>query len=211
MQDNESTLATLFPSASSYERPYELIADLNKKLIADPDNPELLASRAIQYSRVNDYDYAFRDMKRAIALSPEDHTLYYRLGLIYYKKKSYAEAILQFNIALSYSPNNEDYLLLRAMTFSMNNQYVEAVNDADLITVINPNNTDAYLLCGKLYERLGLYYYSFRSYYSFLKYEQTDKANINLVKKHLKFMKKKDPYFRQLLRRAKKSVFGKEK
>jgi tetratricopeptide (TPR) repeat protein len=209
-QDEPSTLSTLYPTAPASDKPYEIISDLNRKLADDPENSDLLASRAIQYSRVNDYDYAFRDMKKAISLSPNDHSLYYKLALIHYRKKAYIDAIIQLNIALDLSPNNEDYLFLRSMSFSMNKQYIEAVNDADAISAVNPYNTDIYLLCGKLYERLGLYYYSFKSYFLFLKYEETDKANINLVNAHLKKMKKKDKYFSQLMKKAKKEVFSKK-
>jgi len=209
-QDDISPLSTLYPQAPTSDKPYEIISDINRKLVDDPDNSELLASRAIQYSRVNDYDYAFRDMKKAISLSPNDHTLYYKLALIHYRKKAYDDAIKQLHIALELSPNNEEYLFLRSMAYSMNKQYIEAVSDADAISVINPYNTDVYLLCGRLYERLGLYYYSFKSYYLFMKFEKNDKASIARVKMHLKKMKKKEKYFSQLMRKAKKEVFSKE-
>jgi tetratricopeptide (TPR) repeat protein len=210
-QDTITPLSVLYPKPPSGDNPYEIIADLNRRLDEDPGNTQLLASRAIQYSRVNDYEYAFRDMKQAIALAPDDHALYYQLGLIYYKKKAYPECIRALCTAIEMAPGNQDYLLLRSMAFLMNNQYIEAVEDAEMISEVNPYNTDAYLLAGKLYERLGLYYYSFKSYFLFLKYEQTDKANIQLVEKHLKRMKKKDKYFRDLMKKAKKEAYGKSK
>lgn len=209
-QDN-SSLSALYPSPEPGEKPYVVIADLNKRLLDDPYNVELLAQRAMQYTKVNDYDYAFRDMQQAISLAPEDHTLYFRLSLIYYKKKAYDDCIRQLNIALGLDNNNQDYLFLRSMAYSMNTQYINAVNDATLLSELNPLNTDAYMLCGKLYERLGLYYYSFHSYYLFLKYEMDDKANRRLVQQHLAKMKKADPYFKKLIKKAKKEVFSKKK
>lgn len=208
-QDTITTLSLLYPNPSSGDSPYEIISKLSKNLDVDPNNSELLASRAIQYSRVNDYEYAFRDMKLAISISPNDHILYYQLGLIYYKKKSYPECIRSLNTAIEMSSGNQEYLLLRSMACLMNNQFIEAVEDVEQISKVNPQNTDAYLLAGKLYEKLGLYYYSFKSYFLFLKYELVDRSNIKLVQKHLKMMKRKDKYFKDLQRKAKREAYSK--
>ncbi len=81
-QDTVTTLSVLYPNPPKDENPYEIIADLNRRLDEDINNTQLLASRAIQYSNVNDYEYAFRDMKQAIELDPVDHSLYYNSGLI---------------------------------------------------------------------------------------------------------------------------------
>jgi len=49
-----------------------VLADLNKKIEANPDNPDLYNNRARYYMFESQFDLALKDINRAVTLSPSN-------------------------------------------------------------------------------------------------------------------------------------------
>jgi cytochrome c-type biogenesis protein CcmH/NrfG len=110
-------------ASESFEAETRLIAELEERLEADPDDAESLIELGNLYITVGGFQRAADVLTRAVEISPGDPELKADLGLALYSSGSVSEAVTQFEETLRIQPNHPQTL------FNMGIVMLEQLND----------------------------------------------------------------------------------
>lgn len=102
MKQEEAELLTKYTAGTG-----EGIAEVEKLLVSDPNNVDLLDWLAFMYYSNNDTDKAIATYKRALGIKPDNENQHYYLANSYFKKGNYAEAEKEWNEVIRAKPNSK--------------------------------------------------------------------------------------------------------
>ena len=125
------------------------LADLEARIVADPDNGALYAERARFHRSVGKPDAAIADLKRALLMDSMNVRYRIELGDLYYTGLKIKEADEQFQLALKIDPTNNEATLKEAevqvVAFRQYGKGVDLVNEA---LRRDPNLAQGYFIKG---------------------------------------------------------------
>jgi tetratricopeptide (TPR) repeat protein len=102
MKQEEAELLTKYTAGTG-----EGIAEVEKLLVSDPNNVDLLDWLAFMYYSNNDTDKAIETYKRALAIKPDNENQHYYLANSYFKKSNQAEAKKEWSEVIRLKPNSK--------------------------------------------------------------------------------------------------------
>jgi tetratricopeptide (TPR) repeat protein len=127
----------------------EAIAEYNKALEKDPDQPYIHANRADALSRVNKLPEALEAYQKAISLKPDDAAMYTNMGVLLGKMGKVAESQEAFKKAASVNPAaaGQNFYNLGA-TLVNSGRAAEAADAFRQAIAADPNFAEAYYQLG---------------------------------------------------------------
>lgn len=140
-----STSTVAAQSANSKKSPEQLrqeIAELTKKIEAEPKVAKNYGRRGLRYHDLSKYEQALKDFDVAIALEPKESRVYGFKGDVYYDQRKWKEAIAQFSLAVAVEPNNVSHLIRRSICYRKANQPSKALDDARKSQALDPSSSD---------------------------------------------------------------------
>ena len=102
MKKEEEELLTKYTAGTG-----EGIAEVEKLLVSDPNNVDLLDWLAFMYYSNNDIDKAIGTYKRALSIKPSNENQHYYLANSYFKKSMHAEAKREWEEVIKLKPNSK--------------------------------------------------------------------------------------------------------
>lgn len=102
MKKEEEELLTKYTAGTG-----EGISEVEKLLVSDPNNVDLLDWLAFMYYSNNEIDKAIDTYKRALAIKPNNENQHYYLANSFFKKGLQAEAEKEWNEVLRLKPNSK--------------------------------------------------------------------------------------------------------
>lgn len=102
MKQEEAELLTKYTAGTG-----EGIAEVEKLLVSDPNNVDLLDWLAFMYYSNNDTDKAIGTYKRALAIKPDNENQHYYLANSYFKKGNHDGAKKEWNEVIRLKPNSK--------------------------------------------------------------------------------------------------------
>lgn len=102
MKKEEEELLTKYTPGTG-----EGIAEVEKLLVSDPNNVDLLDWLAFMYYSNNDVEKAVETYKRALAIKPSNENQHYYLGNSFFKKGLFAEAQKEWSEVIRLKPNSK--------------------------------------------------------------------------------------------------------
>lgn len=102
MKKEEAEILTKYTAGTG-----EGIAEVEKLLVSDPNNVDLLDWLAFMYYSNNEIDKAIETYKRALAIKPNNENQHYYLANSYFKKGLVPEAEKEWNEVIRLKPNSK--------------------------------------------------------------------------------------------------------
>lgn len=102
MKKEEEELLTKYTSGTG-----EGIAEVEKLLVSDPNNVDLLDWLAFMYYSNNETDKAIETYKRALSIKPTNENQHYYLANSYFKKGMQAEAQKEWSEVIRLKPGSK--------------------------------------------------------------------------------------------------------
>ncbi len=102
MKKEEEELLTKYTAGTG-----EGIAEVEKLLVSDPNNVDLLDWLAFMYYSNNETDKAIETYKRALAIKPNNENQHYYLANSYFKKGQQAEAQKEWSEVIRLKPGSK--------------------------------------------------------------------------------------------------------
>ncbi len=124
------------------------LAELNKVLEKNPQDPKLYALRAEIYSQYDNHSSAIEDLKKAIALDSLNPSYYYRLSDSYMASYNSRQSLATLVKLASLYPDDEEILLSLADLYLIFEMYDDSRNTVDRVLEINRNNAQAFFVLG---------------------------------------------------------------
>jgi len=119
-------------------RPEEAIADFNRAIELNTDNPMAYANRAVVQQRLGHLEEALADFNRAIELHPNDHQYYLDRATVKIRLGKFAEAIEDLNRSLELSPESAEATYLRGVANVELGNLEEGNKDFERAIVLEP-------------------------------------------------------------------------
>ena len=123
---------------------YTVIQTAKKLLLRYKDSVALLNILGMSNAKINKYEDAIINYKKAIELSPDNATTFFHLGILYHDLNKYSEAIKSYKKAILCKPNYIDPLFNLSFIHKELGNYKKAVDLLEKIILINPNYLKAY-------------------------------------------------------------------
>ncbi len=102
MKKEEQELLTQYTAGTG-----EGIAEVEKLLVSDPNNVDLLDWLAFMYYSNNEIDKAIDTYKKALSIKPTNENQHYYLGNSYFKKGQFEDAKREWNEVIRLKPNSK--------------------------------------------------------------------------------------------------------
>ncbi|NLI76633.1 MAG: tetratricopeptide repeat protein [Candidatus Riflebacteria bacterium] len=102
MKKEEEELLTKYTAGTG-----EGIAEVEKLLVSDPNNVDLLDWLAFMYYSNNEIEKAVETYKKALAIKPTNENQHYYLGNSYFKKGMFEDAKKEWNEVIRLKPNSK--------------------------------------------------------------------------------------------------------
>lgn len=102
MKKEEAEILTKYTAGTG-----EGIAEVEKLLVSDPNNVDLLDWLAFMYYSNNEIDKAIDTYKRALAIKPNNENQHYYLANSYFKKGLVPDAEKEWNEVIRLKPNSK--------------------------------------------------------------------------------------------------------
>ncbi len=131
------------------------VDDLSAKIVKNPEDASLYASRAEAFYNVEGYDEAIADMAKAMRLDSTNVDYYHLLAdiyLDYYKSKN---ALKTMEMAAQRFPERIPTLLKLAEFQLILKQLDESLFTVTQILKLDPNNAEAFVMMGMNFEQKG--------------------------------------------------------
>ena len=123
---------------------YTVIQTTKKLLLIYEDSVALLNILGMSNAKINKYEDAIYNYKKAIELSPNNATTFFHLGILYHDLNKYSEAIKYYKKAILCKPNYIDPLFNLSIIHKELGNYKKAVDFLEKIILINSNYLKAY-------------------------------------------------------------------
>lgn len=128
---------------------------LNKKILDDPNNPELYNQRAKIYLQYKQFEEAINDANRAIRIDTNQASFYLTKVDVYFANNETRNAKDVLENAIIRFPENTDILLKLAEIYYFVKQYENAFAKINTALKINENLAKGYYLKGNIYKETG--------------------------------------------------------
>jgi hypothetical protein len=113
------------------------LADYNKSIEMDPNDPRSFRGRAMVYQAVGDIQKIIADLTKAIELDPHDAPTYHRRGLIYGQMGNLDQAISDCSIAIDQNPAYALAYRTRAIALNLKGDIASANRDLEKFSKLN--------------------------------------------------------------------------
>ena len=133
----------------------KIISELNERIAADPDNPNLYHERSFVYLRLGEFDKAMNDVNRCIAIDSTVAGFYFTKAEILFAELKAEEAKEQYEIALQLQPDYWGAELKIGKMYMYLHNWNEAMKHINSALKIEPTIPEAYFMKGEVYEELG--------------------------------------------------------
>jgi tetratricopeptide (TPR) repeat protein len=150
--DKKSSSATEEVSAPGQD---PALAEINRKIAADPDNISLYLDRAKYYSGKDNLTDAFRDIDRALAIDSTQAAIYIVKGELHWLLQDVRQAYDTYTRCLAVQPNDSPCLLKKAAIDIALRNYPVALEHINTALRQNELNPEPYYLKGRLYKESG--------------------------------------------------------
>lgn len=120
------------------------VADFNKAIGLDPQNPDFYSARGFYYMTRQQYQPAVKDFSVTLKLNPVHTQACNNRGIAYVALGQYKPAIADFREALKQNPQNFDAYNNRGFAYFQSGDIEHALSDYDAALRINENCLDAY-------------------------------------------------------------------
>lgn len=107
----------------------EALADFNRALELEPDDPEVFNNRGVTYDHLERYEEALSDYGRALKLKPDYPATLFNRGATYSSLGRYEAALADYTRALELRPDFLEALDNRGVTYMELGCYDEAIAD----------------------------------------------------------------------------------
>lgn len=128
---------------------------LNHLILNDVNNIDLYLKRSDLYFSNNQYDAAFKDLRKAKRIDSTNANIYLRAGKIMYNNQSFAEAKQNFETCLEYDGNQKYCRLENAKMELLLENYSNALMEINKALKVDKYFSEAYFLKGRYYELKG--------------------------------------------------------
>ncbi len=142
------------PQNDSLNEQQRLIADLDKRIVSDPDNPNHYHARAFAYFRLAQYSEAMQDIERCIRIDSTIAIFHYTKGEILFAELKVEEALQSYRAALRQNPNYFDAEFRIGRIHMYIKSWNEAMKHINAGLKLNPNFAEGYFMKGEVYEEL---------------------------------------------------------
>jgi tetratricopeptide (TPR) repeat protein len=143
-----------FRRAGFYLQKNELdlaIADYDRIIEHDPNNPIARLRRASAYVRKTEIDLAIADYEKAVELDPRDVYAYLGRAFAYLAKGDTDRAIDDYGRVLQIHPENVSAYAGRSTAYRIKDESDRAIADCNRVMEISPNREFGYLCRGQAY------------------------------------------------------------
>ena len=130
------------------------LADYNKALTLNPNNPRAYIARADVYEERKEWDLALADYNRAIEIDANFAAAYGSRGVFYQTRKQWDLALADFNKAITIDPNHPNSYGMRGIFYIVQSQEELAIADLTKEIEINPYSVVAHSMRGVAYESM---------------------------------------------------------
>ena len=155
------------------------LADLEKKLQNNPNDPDLHVALAHRYIARTEYKKALEHLEKAHKLTPQKLDIIILLARIYSWDQQYPKSIQYYDLALEKDPKNIEAQLGKGQVYSWSDRSTDAIAILKKILKEHPENTEALISLGRVYGWKGSYAESIAAYEQVLK---KDPKNIEALK-----------------------------
>jgi tetratricopeptide (TPR) repeat protein len=117
------------------------IADFEKAIELDPENPTPYYNQGLTYNDTGDTDRALSDLDHLITMKPSEIADAYQLrGSILFNRHEYARALRNFDEVIDLAPRNAFTLCQRGLTLGFLQRYEDATRDFNASISLDPTN-----------------------------------------------------------------------
>lgn len=131
------------------------IEEVEKLIIASPNDPALFARRALLYEGMDSLRLAENDWKRSIALDSTNARWRIALGNLYFRKVRLADAEQRFQEAIALQPDSTEGRSKLSEVYLTQLRFKEAMAVANDALRIDPLDADLYNLKGWIHRTAG--------------------------------------------------------
>jgi len=133
----------------------EQLANLNRQIEKDPDNPLLFHQRADYYLQQGLYEPALGDVNKALLLDSLNPDLYITRGEVLVSMGNLRESVMSLDNAVSLDPRNVKAWLKLAEVSILFGNYDKSVEYLDKVLTLDGYNAKAYYFKGMIYLETG--------------------------------------------------------
>ena len=131
------------------------IASLDKLLVDEPNNPDLLFSRAKVFYINEGYQEAVEDVTKAISIDSSKLEYHYLLADSHFDNFKSKKAVKALENCLDLFPNNTRTQLKLSEYYLILKQYEKSIQLAGTLLEREPTNADGYFMMGMNYRAMG--------------------------------------------------------
>jgi tetratricopeptide (TPR) repeat protein len=131
------------------------LADIEKRILADPMNAALFAERARYFEGLDSARSAMNDWNRAIALDSTNIDYHIALADLFYRKVRIPESERVLRKAITMSDQDTEARLKLSELKLIQREYIEAMELANTALRIDPQNAKGYFLKGWIHMEAG--------------------------------------------------------
>ena len=122
----------------------DAIVLLNNMIEIDPEDEKRLATLALCYQHLKDFNSAIEAYNKVLAIKPDYADAYYNMGNALKDQGKLEEAIEAYNKALAINPDHADAYNNMGITLKDQGKLEEAMEAFNKALAIKPDNADAY-------------------------------------------------------------------
>lgn len=132
------------------------LAELNKKILSDPNNPDLYHQRAQYYfKKSQDAQAAISDMGRALKLDSTKTAYYLTLSDLFFSVNQTGNAKQALEKAIEVDPKNIEAMLKLAELYLYVKKHQESIDYINMALKVDQYNARAYFMKGMNYKEIG--------------------------------------------------------
>lgn len=133
----------------------QLLTELNKKLVNDPNNASLYHDRSLYFLNHGVYNKAMDDIVRALSIDSMNAEYVYTKGDIFFGALKYEQAMAEFSKCLKLDKTHSLANIKMARLLIYLRQYKESMAHIDLALKSDVNLAEAYFLKGVIFQYMG--------------------------------------------------------
>jgi tetratricopeptide (TPR) repeat protein len=149
--ENSDTTAIVADTLNEEEK---LIAELDQRIAADPNNANHYHTRSFTYFRMGNYAAALSDVNRSIKIDSTVASFHYTKGEIYFADLKIEEAIESYRAALRHKADYVDAQLRIARIYMYLKNWNEAMKQVNAGLRMDATVAEGYFMKGEIYEEL---------------------------------------------------------
>lgn len=133
----------------------EELKALNKKIVADPNNPSLYHDRALYFLNHGIYNRSMDDVDRALSLDSTNAEYHFTKGDIFFSLMRFDEATLNFAKTIKIDKEHVNANLKMARILLYMRQFDDCLKHINIALKANVNLAEAYFLKGMVFQYAG--------------------------------------------------------